>query len=128
MITVSAVVLFDDQKRVLTVRKKGTAKWMLPGGKPEPGEDPITTAKRELVEELGVILEDTQLKALGCFHSTAANEGVPLVAHVFISEQRTEPKIGAELAEMRWVDPTKPDPEQAPLNTDLVFPLLVKSE
>lgn len=36
MIEVSAVCLFDDSGRVLTVRKRGTSGWMLVGGKPEP--------------------------------------------------------------------------------------------
>lgn len=124
MIEVAAVCLFDDEGRVLTVRKRGTSKWMLVGGKPEPGESPRDTAVREVAEELGVHLDGTALRPLGRFETIAANEGVPLVAHVFISDERVVPQVQAELEELRWVDPASPGEDQAPLNIDLVFPLL----
>ncbi len=124
MIEVSAVCLFDDDHRVLTVRKHGTRGWMLVGGKPKSGETPLDCVVREVGEELGVDLDPGCLTQLGTFKSTAVNEGVPLLAHVFVSGQRITPRVRAEIAEMRWVDPTDPGPGQAPLNTDLVFPLL----
>ena len=37
-IVVSAVCVFDRSGRLLTVRKRGTDKFMHPGGKPEAGE------------------------------------------------------------------------------------------
>ncbi|MCU1568948.1 MAG: hydrolase, partial [Pseudarthrobacter sp.] len=37
-IVVSAVCVFDDLGRLLTVRKRGTSMFMHPGGKPEAGE------------------------------------------------------------------------------------------
>lgn len=124
MIEVAAVVLRDGGGRVLTVRKAGTTKWMLPGGKPEAGETPLDTAMREIAEELGVALDPGRLRPLGRFETIAANEGVPLVAHVFVTDQRVEPHVRAELEGLRWVDPTSPGHDQAPLNTDLVFPLV----
>ncbi|MDQ4110455.1 MAG: NUDIX domain-containing protein, partial [Actinomycetota bacterium] len=39
---------------MLTVRKNGTTKFMLPGGKLEPGESAAEAAVREVAEELGV--------------------------------------------------------------------------
>ena len=44
VIRVSAVVLARPDRRVLTVRKAGTAMFMFPGGKHLPGEDPVDTA------------------------------------------------------------------------------------
>ncbi|NLA29769.1 MAG: NUDIX domain-containing protein [Propionibacterium sp.] len=125
MIEVSAVCLFDSFGRVLTVRKRGTSGWMLVGGKPEAGETPVQCAVREVHEELGVRLDAARLRGLGTFHSTAVNEGVPLTAHVFVSDEPVRPAVRAELAAMRWVDPADPGDNQAPLNTDLIFPLLV---
>ena len=47
-IVVSAVCVFDDAGRLLTVRKRGTTMFMHPGGKPEPGETAVQAAAREL--------------------------------------------------------------------------------
>lgn len=128
MIEVAAVCLFNTAGRVLTVRKKGTYKWMLVGGKPEAGESAQDCAVREVAEELGVQLDRSRLSSLGTFHTTAANEGVPLTAHVFVSDEHIHPCVQAELEELRWVDPASPGPDQAPLNTDLVFPLLSQGQ
>ena len=54
LIRVAAVVFRDGEGRVLTVRKRGTERFMLPGGKPEAGEEFIDTAAREVDEELGL--------------------------------------------------------------------------
>ncbi|UUN25309.1 NUDIX domain-containing protein [Streptomyces sp. FIT100] len=50
---VSAVV-FDDEGRVLLGRRADTGKWAIIGGIPEPGEQPATTAVREVYEETAV--------------------------------------------------------------------------
>ncbi|MFI6345699.1 NUDIX hydrolase [Streptomyces sp. NPDC050560] len=50
---VSAVV-FDEAGRVLLVRRADNGEWTLVGGIPEPGEQPATTAVREVHEETGV--------------------------------------------------------------------------
>ena len=54
VITVSAICFEREDGTVLTVRKRGTHAWMLPGGKPEPGETAAECAVREVLEELGV--------------------------------------------------------------------------
>jgi 8-oxo-dGTP diphosphatase len=43
---------------MLVVRKRGTAIFMKPGGKREPGEDDLTALAREIDEELGCRLID----------------------------------------------------------------------
>ncbi|MFI5757242.1 NUDIX hydrolase [Streptomyces sp. NPDC051569] len=50
---VSAIV-FDDDGRVLLGRRADTGGWSVIGGIPEPGEQPATTAVREVYEETGV--------------------------------------------------------------------------
>ncbi|SKU26900.1 MutT/NUDIX family protein [Mycobacteroides abscessus subsp. abscessus] len=73
-IRVSAVVLRDDRGAVLTVRKRGSTRFMLPGGKPDRGENAAQTAVREVREELSVHLEPSALRPLGVFRAAAANE------------------------------------------------------
>ena len=57
VIRVSAVVLARPDRRVLTVRKAGTAMFMFPGGKHLPGEAPVDTAVREVAAG-GTLLEE----------------------------------------------------------------------
>lgn len=125
MITVSAIVFVREDGRVLTVRKRGTTRWMLPGGKPEAGERAIDTAVREVHEELGIEIAPEELELLGAFDSHAANEaGQGLRATVFTTRRVVDPVVQAEIDELRWVDPADRDPDQAPLNLEVVFPIL----
>ncbi|GMA37567.1 NUDIX hydrolase [Demequina litorisediminis] len=65
LIRVSAVVLRNERGDILTVRKRGTARFMLPGGKPEPGETAVEAALRECHEELGITLDSARLTEPG---------------------------------------------------------------
>jgi 8-oxo-dGTP diphosphatase len=99
-IVVSAVVLLRDGA-VLTVRKRGTSRFMLVGGKPEPGEDAEQCAVREAAEEVGLAL--TGLELLGEFVSETANEpGHVLRSTVFTAELTGEPVAAGEIEELRW--------------------------
>lgn len=105
-LTVSAVVLNGDDGRVITVRKRGTDRFMLPGGKPEPGETALDCAVREVAEELGFDLDGRELAVLGEFTTMAANEpGFALHSTVFAAAAPGEPDPRAEIDEVRWVDP-----------------------
>lgn len=109
VITVTAVVLRRADGRVATVRKRGTDRFMHPGGKPEPGESPAETGAREIGEELGVVAEPAELEYLGRFETATANEpGFVLRSDVFALAREVaadEPAPRAEIAELRWVDP-----------------------
>ena len=126
LIHVSAVVFRDVNDRVLTVRKRGTEKFMFPGGKPELGESALDTAIREVKEEIGIGLEAKQLTQIGVFEAPAANEAKhTVVATVFTYDGDTiEPQMAAEIAELSWVSPDQPDVVLAPLLADFVFPAI----
>ena len=47
------VRLVTSDHKVIVVSKDGN-EWQLPGGKPEPGEDQLKTAVREVYEEAGI--------------------------------------------------------------------------
>ena len=58
---------------------------MLPGGKIEPGEEPIQTAAREIFEEIGLELPLSELTYLDTLTAPAANEpGATVRCDVFI--------------------------------------------
>lgn len=106
-IHVSAAVIVDEAGRVLVVRKHGTTRFMQPGGKPEAGESAAQTLIRELHEELGLLLDEADLRPLGTFVSAAANEpGHRVVAEAFAtSVDPASVTAQAELAELRWITP-----------------------
>ena len=106
-IHVSAAVITARDGRVLVVRKRGTERFMQPGGKPEPGEDAAQTLARELHEELGLRVEEAALTPLGVFVSAAANEpGHRVIATAFaMTAEPEDVQVQAELAELRWITP-----------------------
>lgn len=104
IIRVSAGLVLDKSGRMLVVRKRGTDVFMQPGGKPEPGETAAHTLARELAEEVGIIVEPSQLRSLGEFSAAAANEsGFTVVADVFEVSGTHDAHIQAEIVELRWI-------------------------
>ncbi|SDW00903.1 ADP-ribose pyrophosphatase YjhB, NUDIX family [Arthrobacter sp. cf158] len=126
LIVVSAVCVYNRQGHLLTVRKRGTDKFMHPGGKPEPGETAAEAAARELSEEVGIEVSPEQLEPLGVWLAVAANEAATNIeATVFTAPGTWEAHPSAEIAEIRWLDLTASLPtDLAPLLTHHVIPLL----
>jgi 8-oxo-dGTP diphosphatase len=115
--TIDIVTAFirDDAGRMLVVRKRGTAIFMKPGGKREPGEDDLTALARELDEELGCKLVSAGL--LGHFEAPAANEpGFTVKAATYLAKVEGEIAVRAEIEAMAWIDIAAPgDIRLAPL-------------
>nr|WP_219820188.1 NUDIX domain-containing protein [Pseudoclavibacter sp. RFBI5] len=129
VLTVAAICFEDSEGQVLTVRKRGTTKFMLPGGKLEPGESPKAAALREIEEEVGIVLDDADVTLLGEWTTAAANEAATgLIGTVYLAELSGTPRARAEIAELRWVD-AYPAPgadlaDLAPLLSECVMPEL----
>ncbi|BCW39422.1 MutT/NUDIX family protein [Arthrobacter sp. StoSoilB3] len=126
LIVVSAVCVYNKEGQLLTVRKRGTDKFMHPGGKPEPGETAAQAAARELSEEVGIEVSPEQLEPLGVWLAVAANEAATNIeATVFTAPGTWDAHPSAEIAEIRWLDLSAPLPaDLAPLLTDHVLPAL----
>ena len=124
IVEVVGAVIRDATGRLLTVRKRGTQRFMLPGGKREPGEVDAVALSRELREELGVAVLSAQL--LGRFEAPAANElGATVRSSAYIVEVEGEIAIAAEIEELLWIDPaTPPCVPVAPLLTAQILPAL----
>jgi 8-oxo-dGTP diphosphatase len=129
-IVVSAVCVFDAAGRLLTVRKRGTDKFMHPGGKPEAGETAAQAASRELQEEVGIAVPAESLEPFGSWLAEAANEAdTQIEATVFTAPGSWSAHPSAEIAEIRWLDLSGRLPGNlAPLLTDHVLPLLASRD
>lgn len=123
-VTASVCVLCDGA--LLTVRKRGTSRFMLPGGKLEPGEAPVDCAVREAAEEVGLTLAAEELIELGDWTSAAANEPDALVrSTVFLAPAGQPDAVPlGEIEEVRWQPLGRRAPDLAPLLVDHVLPAL----
>ncbi|HVX82032.1 MAG TPA: NUDIX domain-containing protein [Devosiaceae bacterium] len=122
-VRIAAAVILDREGRMLLVRKRGSAMYMQPGGKIEHGETPAEALSRELREEIA--LDVAEAVPLGVFSAPAANEpDATVIAEMFAARSNTEPKIGAEIESMLWLDPQRPGTvDLAPLTRDHIVPL-----
>jgi len=102
----AAVVALDAQERVCLLKQYRYVAdgwlWELPAGKLEPGEPPLCTAKRELIEEAGVSADDWH--SLGSYLSSP---GIfTEVLHLFLAtalQPAAAAHEQAEVIEVHWV-------------------------
>lgn len=84
---VAVVVVTEGDNAALLLTRRATkmrehaGQWALPGGRIDEGEDPITAARRELLEELGVALHDDAL--LGVLDDYPTRSGYVITPVVF---------------------------------------------
>ena len=123
---IATACLLDEAGRVLTVRKRGTQAFMLPGGKIEGEETPRQALERELHEELDLLIEPSKLESLGHFQSRAANEPDHWVeADVFVARLEASVKVQAEIDALDWLEVhAERQGHLAPLLREQVLPAL----
>ena len=102
----AAIVALDTEGRICLLRQHrhavGGYLWELPAGKLEPGEPPLSTAQRELIEEAGV--QGGQWDSLGvCVPSPGV---LTEVVHLFLATNlqtaAAAPEAG-EVFEIQWM-------------------------
>ena len=111
---------------LLLVRKRGSDCFILPGGKPEPGEDDLTALSREIDEELGCTMAPENVRYIGTFRDRAA--GLPdteVVVRLYAGALVGDPVPQAEIEQIIWFDPrTGTSMELAPSLTNSIVPYL----
>ncbi|MBQ1444019.1 MAG: NUDIX domain-containing protein [Renibacterium sp.] len=125
IVKVSAVAMLNADNELLTVRKRNSLRFQLPGGKPDPGESALQTAIREVREETGLAIPAGQLQRLGSWLGEAANDDADQVqAELYLAAGHWIPTAQAEIAELRWIPLTADGAELAPLLREFLLPEL----
>ena len=95
-----------DTDRLLVVRKKGTSSYILPGGKPENGEDDLQALAREIEEELGCQLNPATIVFLGCFSDAAADMvNTTVTVRLYTAQLVGDPSPQSEIENLKWFCP-----------------------
>lgn len=125
IIRIVVLLCIDPNGKILLVRKRNTAMFMLPGGKPNEGEAEIDCLAREIYEELNSGIEPGSLRRIGNFTDKAANEANTQVeAVVFEGNLSKDAVPSAEIEEVLWHFPLDEHPRIAPLVKNQIFPIL----
>lgn len=99
-------LVFNAQQQILVSLRKAPQSfagfWEFPGGKLEPGESSYAALKRELLEEVGLCVEQAEL------FTTLQHEHVPggVLLDIWRVYQFSGEPYGLEGQSVRWVDLT----------------------
>jgi 8-oxo-dGTP diphosphatase len=133
VIVIVAAIIWNDEGRLLLVRKHGTERFMQAGGKIDAGENAADALIRELHEELTLIVAPSDLEYLGRFHAPAANEAGHVVDAEIYFVSVDGAAVGAaavasaEIDEVVWVTPREAMLiPLAPLTSEILLPLLAE--
>lgn len=92
-------------RRLLSVRTTGKAKFYLPGGKREPGEGDVAGLCREIREELAVELDPLSFRFFAALEEQADGyaNGRLVRMTCYTADHDGEPTPSREIAEAAWL-------------------------
>ncbi|WNC15749.1 NUDIX domain-containing protein [Brevibacillus brevis] len=96
------VIVTDEKRGVLLIRHTYVKGWYLPGGGVEKGESFFDAARRELLEECGLVAEDIRLCHLFYSEREGKRDHIALFHVANGHEHEERAKDDGEVAEMRF--------------------------
>ncbi len=106
-VIVAAGIVIEGGAVLLSRRKKGThleGAWEFPGGKVEEGEDPRAALRRELEEELGILVDVGEIVDVTFHRYDDVGKSVLLLFfHAARTAESPEPSA-IDVAEVRWAE------------------------
>ncbi|MBX3208487.1 MAG: (deoxy)nucleoside triphosphate pyrophosphohydrolase [Labilithrix sp.] len=114
---VAAGVVVERGTVLLSRRKKGThlaGRWEFPGGKVEAGEDPRAALRRELEEELGILVDVGEICDVTFHRYDDAGKAVLLLFFLAVREPGSPDPRPIDVAEVKWAGLDALDPAEFP--------------
>lgn len=105
-----AWILISDN-RVLSVLSKNRDVYYLPGGKREPNESDHECLKREILEELSVVIDDRTIKYFNTFKAQADGhkKSVSVNMTCYFSSYKGDLKPSNEIKKFKWISYNEKD-------------------
>ena len=115
-----------DRGKILVVRKRGTNILILPGGKPEQGEEDLATLLREITEELSCSIDEKTITYLGTFSDQIADlANTTVTIRLYGGNLIGNPTPSSEIEHLVWLDLTTPNIDcLAPSLTNSIIPFI----
>jgi 8-oxo-dGTP pyrophosphatase MutT (NUDIX family) len=101
------VLVIQDRQLLLVRDWIGNGRWSFTGGGMHPNEDPIDGAIREVSEEVGIVLNKTDLKFIETIDYV--KKGVRSTRYIYLARLETKPAIQLqryEIFDAKWFDET----------------------
>ncbi len=114
---VAAGIVIEAKRVLLSRRKRGThlaGRWEFPGGKVEAGEDPRAGLRRELEEELGVLVHVGEIVDVTFHRYDDADKAVLLLFFAAVREKGSPEPRAIDVAEVKWAEAAALDPAEFP--------------
>ncbi len=108
----AAILVINEQNRLLLMKRSDSGCWGMPGGAVEPGEVAEDAAKRETLEETGLQISDMTLfgvfSGMELYYKYPNDDEVYNVTIVYKSDDwRGNVSINGEHTEWRWFEVEK---------------------
>ena len=105
----AALLVLDDQNRLLLLKRSDSGCWGLPGGAVEPGEVVEDAAQRETREEANLVIEEMSLfgvfSGMDLYYRYPNGDEVYNVTIIYLSRDWCgDVKINDEHTEWRWFE------------------------
>ena len=115
----AAILIVDDQNRLLLMKRSDSGCWGPPGGATEPGEVVEDAARRETFEEMGLQVGEMSLFGVfsgpELFYKYPNGDEVYNVTIVYLSRDFSDNiHLNAEHTEWRWFAPADIPDEISP--------------
>lgn len=101
------IMVYDDDGNILVQdrKKKDWPGINFPGGHVEPNETILQSAKRELLEETGLIVEEKDLEECGYYEWNDYNKGIRYIAFLFRTNKYRGQLSKSDEGVVKWVNP-----------------------